>query len=85
MKSFLELDGLIYILIPANDGGSGLKSLGVEAKLPLLLAISGLSAASLGSQREKITSTQVATEAVATALLKLRYNNDIYAGFQEVN
>ena len=73
-----------WFLIPANDGGSGLKSLELKQS-DLCYWPCGIKCCQSGKSKREITSTQVATEAVATALLKLRYNNDIHAGFQEVN
>lgn len=71
-------------LIPANDGGSGLKSLELKQSY-LCYWPYGIKCCQSGKSKREITSTQVATETVATALLKLRSNNDIYAGFQELN
>ena len=72
-----------WFLIPASDGGSGLKAL--ELKQSYLRSwLFGIKSRQPEKSKREITTAEVAIEVTATALLKLSFNNSISAGFQEV-
>lgn len=69
-----------WFLIPANDGGSGLKALELKQSY-LRYWFLGIKCRQPGKSKREITTdfstSEVATEVTATALLKLSFNNSI--------
>lgn len=65
-----------WFLIPANDGGSGLKALELKQSY-LRYWFFGIKCRQPGKSKREITTAEVATEVTATALLKLSFNNSI--------